>query len=213
VLAAFAWRDLERRLPAGLARWGVWAGLATLLCLELSPAPLRTFPVEIPPHVHWIAADQTSRALVEVPFYSAAPHAARSNREQIEHRKAIAGGYVTSLAFGEAQQREAAAWQATLRRLDEGDAVPLLERMQETGTDLVVLRKTRLAMRRDRKHSPGSWLPFAFQRRDLIQLRQLGHLAERPEKEDVLRGRSQALAMSFGAPAYEDGQVAIYRRP
>jgi len=213
VLVAWAWRDLATRLPAGSIRVLACAGVAVLLCLELSPAPLRTFAVEPSPHLRRIAVDDSVRAVVDLPFHGVASAAGRSNRDQIAHGKPIVGGYVTSLALGAEHQREAEAWGLATRQLDGGDARPLLRRLEETGTDLIVLHKTGPRPRPPRRLGAATlWRPFAFVRRDLVEARQLGHLTEQPFTSQLLRRRSEALRAVLGPPEHEDARVAVYRR-
>jgi hypothetical protein len=209
-LAAFAWKDLAARLRVRPVRMAIGGSAAVLMAIELCPAPLNTFPVEISPYFQRLAEDETVRMLVELPAKSSD---ARPSLAQTVHHKRIAQGSVTSLALTPENRHELSRWKKAHRALRLGDPEPMRVRLRGSEVDLVVLHKTRL-----RSRAQGSlagtivWRPFPLVRSYLIDLRQRTQ-DELAVPSAELRRQIQALTEMVGPPEYEDHAIVVFRNP
>jgi len=216
VQLALAWPVLARRLDAlrpGSARW-LLPVVALLLALELRPAPFATFALERAPLWAELAADESTDALVELPLFGGDGRDGRANLHQLDHEKKIPQGYVIGTALTPANGRATRQWLQAELRLGQGNARPLVRRAQETGVDLIAIAKTAPEVRAPLLSARGVlWLPFAFVRGPLVEMRQRGHLEDRPVPPAELEVRLSALRAELGPPQREDEHVAVFRVP
>ena len=208
---SLAWPVAARRL--GGARWLLPAA-AVLLAVELRPAPVSTFAIERSPFWAELADDDGVDALIELPLYGGDGRDGRANLHQIDHGKKIPEGYVIGTALTPENSRATRRWLQTELRLRQGNARPLVRRARETGVDLIVIHKTTPEVRAPLLASSGVlWLPFVFVRGPLVEMRQRGHLEQRPVPPRELRVRLDALREVAGEPEYEDGLIAAFEVP
>ena len=208
LLLAAAWAGLAARLTAPRRR-ALWGVAFALLCLELSLAPLTTLDVSRSPLLADIAAGD-ARSLVDLPYSGGSPYEARANHAQTLHGKAIPGGYVTNLALTDAHRATAERWREADAALDRGQAGPLVALAAEQDIELLVLHKTEPKPRRPDAGDRVVWAPFALVRDELVTMRQLGHLEERPVPRGALQKRRRALVRAVGEPVLEDELLAVF---
>lgn len=212
MLCAYGWRDVASRLPERRRRLA-GLGAAVLVAIELSAAPLRTWPVEVSPYMEQLAADETVSAVVHLPHYAGSPWDARANYLQTRHGKPIAQGYTTNLAISDAQQAQGEAWQRAQAALLRGNARPLVQRMADDGIDVVIVHKTRPRQRAATDVDGRTiWAPFVFTSDALLHVRQMGSLIMAPVSARDLSIQAEALAAQLGQPVHEDERLLAFRR-
>jgi hypothetical protein len=213
VLCAAAWKDLASRLPTPRLRNGCGVAWAALVTLELTGVPFRTFSDGCSPYLSRLAESPAEQTLVELPAYRASSfYNGRYDFCQTFHEKKIPQGYVTALAVPRATARESLSWVRAYQALVLGSPQPLLERLRETGIDLVVLNK-RVPQRIGSPSSSGEtiWRPFFFERGRLVAARQRGHLRDREVAAAELEIQVWALSRALGEPVFEDASIAVFR--
>lgn len=210
-LLAFGWKALSARLPARGARLAVAAACAALLALERLAVPLETFPVADTPYLVQLARETDVRAVVHLPHGGGSPADGRANLLQTRHGKPIAQGYVVDLALGPAHRALASEWARAYERLAAGDAEPVAGLARRDGIDRVLLHK-QVPRSRGPRLAPGAivWEPFVLVRRELVAIRQRGHLEEVAVPAMLLATQKRALASRFGDPVYEDDGLVAY---
>jgi hypothetical protein len=213
VLCAAAWKDLASRLPTPRLRKGCGVAWAALVALELTGAPFRTFADGCSPYLSRLAESPSEQTLIELPVYRASSFLnGRYDFCQTFHEKKIPQGYVTALAVPRSAMRESLSWVRAYRALTLGSPQPLLERVQQTGIDLVVLNK-RVPQRAEAPSPSGVtlWRPFFFERSRLVSARQRGHLRDRELPPAELEIRVRDLSRALGKPIFEDASIAVFR--
>lgn len=213
VLCAAAWKDLAGRLPKPRLRNGCGLALAALIALELTGVPFRTFSDACSPYLSRLARSPAVRTLVELPVYPASSfYNGRYDFCQTFHEKKIPQGYVTALAVPQAAIRESRSWVRAYRALTRGSPQPLLDRVQRTGIDLVVLNKRVPQEAETASASEGTlWRPFFLDRGRLVGSRQRGHLRDRELSPAQLDLQLRALSRALGEPVFEDASIAVFR--
>lgn len=211
ILMAGCWRAWPR--PERLQRPALALGIALLGC-EFALAPLTTFELPLPSAVERLAALPDVTGVVHLPTQSGGSKEARVNWLATRHEHPVAQGYVTSLALGPEQRAAARAWESAWTGLQRADARPLLKQLDVARVDVVVLHKT-IPGRRATEALDGRfvWLPFVFARKELLSVRQRGHIEERPLAPAVLARLRATLNTALGPPLDEDDAVIVYRRP
>jgi hypothetical protein len=211
VLLAFGWQSLSGRIGAPGARLAVAAACAAVLVLERLAVPLETYPVVDAPYLQRLAHEPEVRAVVHLPHEGGMPADGRANLLQTRHGKPIAQGYVVNLALEPQHRALASEWAGAYERLAAGDGEPVAAIAGRDGIDRVFLHKWVPRVREPRFTAREIvWAPFALAARDLVPIRQLGHLEEEAVPATLLSTQKLALARRFGDPVYEDDELVVY---
>jgi hypothetical protein len=211
VLCAAAWKDVSRRRAGARTRAIGGAAAATVIALELTCVPLRTFRAEASAYLSELAGSPSVRTLVELPTYLASSFLnGRYVFHQTLHEKKIPQGYVTTLAVSEDIAAESRAWLHAQRELVTGNPELLATLVRERGIDRVVLNK-RVPRRVPTIDGPRVmvWVPFVFTRSRLVVDRQLGQLRDLDVPAHALAAQVRALSDVLGGPVFEDAIVVF----
>jgi hypothetical protein len=212
VLLAFAWGDLEARLPSRRVAVSAWGLAALLLAIELSGVPFSRYEVPCPSFAEELREARGVHALLEVPFfYAGAVKQARYTYCQTFHERKLPQGYVTNLAVTAGHWIASERWEKALRPKRKEK---IRERMRAESIDVLILNK--LAPRLPTAllpHRALLWKPFVALRGPLVEVRQRGRFVYGPIRPRTMRRLAGRLLRELGPPVHEDETAVAFRLP
>lgn len=215
VVLAAAWAGLAARLPGARVRGAVWLGCVALTMLELAGAPFGRFTLPTSPEFENLRQDPGVTAVMELPPMPLHVMNGIYDYTQTLHEKKTTLGYTTSIALTPAHDKRLLLLANLYIEFiyERNRELPRLA--SKLGVDRIVHYKTYYGPRPKNPAIDGLtfWQPFAFVRRPLVFIRQVGEYVETPYPPATWEHIRLLFTRALGAPLFEDECMAVFAVP
>ncbi len=215
VALAAAWAGLAARLRGARLRGVAWAGCVAVTMVELTGVPFGRFTLPTSPEFDNLRQDPGVTAVMELPPMPLHVMNGRYDYYQTLHEKKTTLGYTTSIALtplhDERLETMANLYLQFIR--EQNRVLPRLA--VKLGVNRIVHYKSYYDSRPKDRALDGLtlWQPFAFVRRPLVFIRQVGEYVETPYPPATWEFIRLLFTRALGAPLFEDEYMAIFAVP
>jgi hypothetical protein len=216
LLCAFSWKHIATWFSNKKMKLVFWGLCTVLIITETTGIPFSRFTYESPFYLKDLAASSEVTSLLHVPSVPSGYYNKNGRYMffQTLHEKKIPQGYITSLAVTPGHLLQMDRLEQLYNCLVSGNARPILDELQKTKIDLLVIHKTVLGRRKLLVNTQKTlWAPFFTLREKLVRSRQLGPYFSIPLPEHSIEIMKNALEKELGEPLHEDSKILVFKVP